>query len=97
MSHHIATKGLYVSIFAALMVLTAVTVSAAFIDLGAFGFSVALTIALVKATLVILFFMGVRWSSHLTWITVASGFFFLVILLGLTLTDYLTRGWSTIA
>jgi len=52
-----------------------------------------LGIAITKALLVILFFMHVRWSTRLTWLVVASGFFWLLILFGITMTDYLTRGW----
>jgi len=54
---------------------------------------VMLAIAMTKALLVILFFMHVRWSTRLTWLVVASGFFWLLILFGITMTDYLTRGW----
>ena len=54
---------------------------------------VMLTIACIKALLVILFFMHVRWSTRLTWVVVAAGFFWLLILFGLTMTDYLSRGW----
>jgi cytochrome c oxidase subunit 4 len=52
-----------------------------------------LLIASVKALLVVLFFMHVRWSTRLTWVVAASGFVWLIILFGLTMTDYLTRGW----
>ena len=62
-------------------------------DLGALNNVVMLAIACTKALLVILFFMHVRWSSRLTWVVAASGFFWLLILFGITMTDYLTRGW----
>ena len=65
----------------------------AFYDLGALNNIVMLLIASVKALLVILFFMHVRWSTRLTWVVAASGFAWLIILFGLTMTDYLTRGW----
>ena len=65
----------------------------AFFDLGALNNIVMLLIASVKALLVILFFMHVRWSTRLTWVVAASGFVWLIILFGLTMTDYLTRGW----
>ena len=52
-----------------------------------------LAIACTKASLVILFFMGVRWSSRLTWVVAASGFVWLLILFGITMSDYLSRGW----
>jgi cytochrome c oxidase subunit 4 len=84
---------MYYAVFAALIVGTALTVAVAFLDLGALNNVLMLGIALTKALLVILFFMHVRWSSRLTWVVVASGFFWLLILFGLTMTDYLTRGW----
>ncbi len=66
MSGHVSPKTTYYAIFGALMVLTAITVSIAFINLGPLNFPVALAIAILKATLVILFFMHVKYSSHLT-------------------------------
>jgi cytochrome c oxidase subunit IV len=93
MSGHISPKSTYYAIFGALMVLTAITVGVAFIQLGALNFPVALTIAVTKATLVILFFMHVKYSSRLTKMVVGMAFFFLFILLSLTMTDYLSRGW----
>jgi len=90
---HVAPKSLYYLVFLALLVGTAVTVAVAFFDLGAMNNVVMLTIACVKALLVILFFMHVRWSSRLTWLVVASGFFWLLILFSVTMTDFLTRGW----
>jgi cytochrome c oxidase subunit IV len=93
MSGHVAPKSMYYAVFAALIVGTALTVAVAFLDLGALNNVLMLGIALTKALLVILFFMHVRWSSRLTWVVVASGFFWLLILFGLTMTDYLTRGW----
>jgi cytochrome c oxidase subunit 4 len=77
------------------MVLTIITVSVAFINLGALNFPVALGIAILKARLVILFFMHVKYSSRLTKMVVAMSFFFLAIMFGLTLTDYMSRGWYT--
>ena len=90
---HVAPKSLYYAVFAALMVGTALTVAVAFVDLGAMNNVVMLTIACVKALLVILFFMHVRWSTRLTWLVVASGFFWLLIMFSVTMTDFLTRGW----
>ena len=83
----------YFVIFFALMILTATTVWVAFFDLGAVNDAVALGIASTKAMLVILYFMHVRYSSRLTWIFAAVGFFFLLILLAFTLSDVLTRDW----
>ena len=71
------------------------TVAVAFVNLGAFNFPVALGIAITKATLVILFFMHVKYSSRLTKLFVGMAFFFLFILFGLTMTDYLSRGLHT--
>ena len=93
MSGHISPKPTYYAIFGALMVLTAVTVTVAFVNLGVLNFPVALAIAILKATLVVLFFMHVKYSSKLTKLVVGSAFFFLIILFALTLTDYLSRGW----
>jgi cytochrome c oxidase subunit 4 len=82
-------------IFLALMVGTAVTVGIAFVDLGLFNAVAALTIAVAKATLVVLYFMHVRYGTRLTWAVVAGGVFWLGILLTLTFSDYLTREWRT--
>jgi cytochrome c oxidase subunit 4 len=89
---HISPKSTYFTIFGALMALTAVTVGAAYVDLGPLNFPVALTVALLKATLVILFFMHVKYSSTLVKLTVGGTLFFLACLFGLTMTDYLSRG-----
>ena len=93
MAGHISPKSTYYTIFGSLMVLTAITVSVAFLNLGALNFPVALSIAILKATLVILFFMHVKYSSSLTKLICGVSFFFLVLLFGLTMTDYLSRGW----
>jgi len=95
MAGHISPKSTYYAIFGALMVLTAITVAVAFINLGSFNFPVAIGIAITKATLVILFFMHAKYSSKLTKLFVGTAFFFLFILLTLSLTDYLSRGWKT--
>ena len=92
-SDHVVSIKLYFAIFATLMVLTAMTVYVAFIDLGTMNTFVALAVAVTKATLVILFFMHVKYSSKLTWLVVASGFFFLAIMLALTMSDIVSRGW----
>jgi cytochrome c oxidase subunit 4 len=90
-----ASKGIriYILIFLALMVGTALTVGAAFVDLGAFNDAVALTIAVIKATLVVLFFMHVRDSARMTKLSIVAGFLWLAILIGLTLSDYWSRGF----
>lgn len=89
--HHIVPKSTYYAIFALLMLGTAITVAVAYVDLGALNTVVALAIACTKATLVVLFFMHVKYSSKLTWAVVFGSVFWLVILLALTFNDYLTR------
>ena len=79
--------------FAALMVLTAVTVWVAFYDLGVLNTVIAMTIAVVKATLVVLYFMHLRYSSRLTQVVAAAAILWFVILIVLTLADYFTRTW----
>ena len=93
MSTHVTPIRVYLLIFGALMVGTALTVWAAFLDLGAFNDIVAMAIAATKATLVVLYFMHVRHSTRLTKITVVAGFLWLAILVALTLSDYFTRGF----
>jgi cytochrome c oxidase subunit IV len=95
MSGHLSPKSTYFAIFGALMVFTAITVGVAFINLGSLNFPVAIAIAITKATLVILFFMHAKYSSRLTKLVVSGAFFFLLILLTLTMTDYMSRGWHT--
>lgn len=97
MREHIVSPRIYYAIFIALVVLTVATWSIAKIDLGRMNAVVALTIAVIKATLVVLYFMHVRYSSRLTWVFVGAGFFWLAIMVALTLSDYMTRGWLTIA
>jgi cytochrome c oxidase subunit 4 len=83
----------YVNIFVALLVLTVVTYLVATLDLGFLNTPVALAVAILKAALVVVYFMGVRYNTPLTKVVVVSGFFWLVIMFGLTLNDYLTRAW----
>jgi cytochrome c oxidase subunit IV len=90
---HVSPLSIYLTIFGALMALSAITVGAAFVNLGSFNPIVALLIAGIKATLVILFFMHVKYSSQLTKITVVLSLFFVAILFAETLMDYATRGW----
>jgi len=93
MAEHIVPRKIYVGVFSALIILTVLTVYIANKDLGRLNAIVALTIAVCKATLVVLYFMHVRYSSRLVWVFVAAGFFWLGIMVALTLSDYLTRGW----
>ncbi len=94
MSDHVVSPKLYSAVFAALLLLTLTTVWAAGQDFGAYNTVVAVGIAITKATLVILFFMHVRWAGKLVQLFVASGFIWLVILIAITLADYVSRGWS---
>jgi cytochrome c oxidase subunit 4 len=93
MAHHVASIKSYLLVFSALMVLTALTVGVAFVNLGVFNDIVAMTIAVVKAVLVVLIFMHVWHSSRMTKLSIVAGFLWLAILIGLTLTDYLSRGF----
>lgn len=91
---HVVSRTTYLAVFSALMILTVVTVLVAFVDLGLANPIVALSIATLKATLVLLFFMHLRWSSRLTWVFGGSALFWLGILFVLTLSDYATRAWG---
>jgi cytochrome c oxidase subunit 4 len=96
MSEHVehvdGAKG-YILVFAALIVLTIVTTAVAFVDLGPFSVVVALAIACGKMLLVTLFFMHVRHSTRLTKLVLVGALLWLAILIGFTLTDFVTRGW----
>jgi cytochrome c oxidase subunit 4 len=94
MSAHIVPVKVYYGVFGALMFFTALTYMIAYIDLGGLNLIVALTIAIIKATLVVLFFMHVKYSTTLTKAIVASGFFFFLIMIFFTMNDLMTRGWS---
>jgi cytochrome c oxidase subunit IV len=93
MAEPLVSKNVYYAVFAALLVLTFITIQVASIDLGPLNTIVALTIAVCKALLVALYFMHVRYSSQLTWVVAGGGLFWLGILIILTMSDYLTRGW----
>ena len=94
MSEHIVSVRIYFVIFLVLMVGTALTVWAGFIDFpGPLNVIIALTIASVKATLVVLYFMHLRYSARLVWIIFLSALFWMGILFALTFSDYWTRGW----
>src|SRR3954471_1294164 len=94
-TEHIVPKRVYYTIFAILMLCTYLTVQIAFFDLGTFNVVAALVIAVFKATLVVLFFMHVKYSTRLTWAVVLGSVFWLGILFALTMGDYLTRAWRT--
>ncbi len=98
MTHNIVPSRIYLRVFVALLLLTAITVAVSFYDLGGgrlhyLNAIVAMTIAVSKATLVVLYFMHVRYSSRLTWVFVGAGVFWLTILIVLTLSDVFTRHW----
>ena len=93
MSGHIVPVRVYVTIFAVLLLLTATTVIVSGIDLGRLNTVVALTIAVTKALLVLLYFMHVRYGTRLTWLVVSAGFVWLGILILFTMSDVLTRSW----
>jgi|SRR6266516_2969283 len=92
-THHVTGIPIYIGIFAALMVLTILTVAVSRFDLGLLNTPIALSIAVVKATLVILFFMHVIHSTRLTWVVIISSFLWLALLFVLTFADYFTRDW----
>ena len=94
MSEHIVPVRIYVTIFVVLLVGTALTVVAAFQDFPwQLNTIVAMTIATAKATLVVLYFMHVRYSARLVWVIVAAALFWVAILFAFTLGDFYTRGW----
>jgi len=94
-SGHVVPARIYYTIFAILLLCTYLTVQIAFVDLGRLNAVAALTIAVFKAVLVVLFFMHVRYSTRLTWVVVIAAVFWLMILLALTAGDYLTRWRGT--
>lgn len=92
-SHPITPVSTYVAIFAALLVFTGVTVWVAGRDFGALNTPVALTVAVIKATLVVWYFMGLRYNTPLIKVTAVAGFLWLFILFGITMSDYISRPW----
>jgi len=92
--HHVVGPKIYGLILAALLVLTATTTGAAYINMGIFSPMVALGIACLKAVLVVLFFMHIRYSSRVMMLTVGAGFFTFLVLITMTLTDYISRSWG---
>ena len=95
MSEYIVPKRTYYIIYVILLIGTYLTWQVAVFDLGPMNTIVALTIAVFKATLVVLFFMHVKYGTRLTWVVVIGSVFWLGILLALTFGDYLTRSWRT--
>lgn len=92
--HHIVQPITYIIVFATLLVFTGITVGAAYVDLGVLNPVIALAIASFKAVIVILFFMHVKYQSRLIKMTVASGFFTFLVLITMTLSDYISRAWG---
>ena len=90
---HITSLRASYSVFGALMALLAATVGFAYLDLGPWNFPIAMIIAATKAALIALIFMHVRYSHRLTWVFSTAGLLWLLILIALTMTDYLSRGW----
>jgi cytochrome c oxidase subunit 4 len=95
MSEHIVQPRVYIVIFLALMLGTTLTVMAAFYDFpGPLNAVVALTIATIKASLVVLYFMHVRYSGRLVWLVIIAALLWLAILFAVTFSDYWTRSWQ---
>ena len=93
MAIHVVPLRIYGVIFATLLLLTLVTVDIAFYNFGAMNITIALAVATTKATMVILYFMHVRYSPKLVAVFAGAGFVWLAILIGITLSDFLTRSW----
>ena len=91
---HVVKPGVYITIFLILLVLTALTTGMSFVDLGVFNAVIALAIACLKASLVVLFFMHIHYSSRLLKMTVAAGLFTFLLLITLTMSDYVSRAWG---
>ena len=92
--HHIVSPMVYLVIFGALLVCTALTIGASYLEMGAWNPVVAIAIAVFKATLVVLFFMHVKYSTKLTKLTVCAGIITFVTLISMTLADYISRAWG---
>lgn len=93
MSQHVFTIRTNLIIFAILMALLVITVAVSALDLGALEIPIALTIAFIKAILIMLYFMHLKFSSKLTWLFAGSGTLWLVILIAFSMSDFLSRGW----
>lgn len=93
MTERIVSPRIYYAVFGALVFLTLLTTGVAYIDLGILNPIVGLTIALCKASLVVLFFMHVWYRGRLTWVLLGAGVLWLAFLIAFTLSDVATRGW----
>ncbi len=96
-TQHVVAPKVYVLVFAALIALTLTTVGAATVDLGPLNTVVALAIAALKASLVILFFMHVRYSKPLIGLVIFASLLWLAILIVLTLSDFMSRTWTPVS
>jgi cytochrome c oxidase subunit IV len=94
--HHVVPVRVYITIFLTLMAFTALTVFASFNDFGPGNTIIAVSIAVAKASLVVLYFMHVRYNDNIVRIAVFAGFLWLGIMIVLTLSDYIARGWLPI-
>jgi cytochrome c oxidase subunit 4 len=94
-AHHIVSPVVYIAILFSLLLGTALTVWASFVDMGFWNPIVALAIATTKATLVVLFFMHVKYSTKLTKLTVGAAVFMFLTLVSMTLADYMSRAWGS--
>lgn len=90
-THHVTPVSTLFIVFGTLFALTILTVLAARQDFGALNTPIALGIAVVKASLVVIYFMAVRYNTPLTKVVVVAGIFWLMIMFGLTMGDYLSR------
>lgn len=93
-AHRIVTPVQYSMVFGTLLLFTLITVGTAFIDLKWLNPVIALGIASFKAVLVVLFFMHAKYQSRLIKITIAAGFFMFLVLVVMTLSDYMSRSWG---
>ena len=93
-AHHVVSPVVYVVVFISLLVFTGLTVGASYIEMGIFNPIAAIAIACIKAVIVVLFFMHVKYSSRLTKLTVFCGLFTFLALIGMTLSDYFSRAWG---
>lgn len=93
-AHHVVSPMMYMAIFGVLMVGTLLTVGASMVNLGPFNAPIAIGIAVTKAVFVVLFFMHVKYSSRLVKLTVSAGFFTFIVLVMMTMLDYVSRAWG---
>jgi cytochrome c oxidase subunit 4 len=89
---HILSVGAYLAVWAALMVLLVITVAVSFLNLGLLGKVVAITIAAIKAGLIVTYFMHLRYSQSLVWVFAGLGFIWFIIMFSIMISDYLARG-----